>query len=53
MGQVNDGIPGFVYLVEYIVTEQADDVPIAGLGPPRFVTEAVNSSDRRRQKNGT
>jgi hypothetical protein len=50
MGQVNDWIPAFVYLVEYKVTEQADDVPITGFGPPRFVTEAVNNIRQTKTK---
>jgi len=43
MGQVNDRIPTFVYLMKHIVTKQANDVSITGFRPPELVAEAVNN----------
>lgn len=36
MGQIDDRVPLLVDLVEDVVTEQLDNVPVARFGPPRF-----------------
>ena len=50
MGQVNDRIPAFVYLMKHIVTKQANHVSITGFRPPEFVAEAVNDIRQKREK---
>lgn len=42
--EVHDGFPVFVYLVEYVVSEQFDDVSVACLTPPERAAEPGSMS---------
>lgn len=41
VGEVHNGIPNFIDLMEYKVTEQFDDVPVTSFGPSRLAGEPI------------
>lgn len=49
---VNDGIAKLVDLMENIVPEELDDIPITSLAPPGIAGESSKGSQTRRTANG-